>query len=165
MIAPIWSDYPGKNKENHTQFFLQLSQDKNGQSEKDLRKQLKLLDSTLLLFLRNLKQISVLIDDGTGTVGGKSTKDLCRIDYEQYAGEMLLIQGDRKRYRKLVEDTEYLVVRHIATGMPTEPCRRGMSSSEVVLAFPFHNERPTFFRQKAYAFLPIRESGFKVSHS
>jgi HSP90 family molecular chaperone len=25
MIAPIWSDYPGKLKENHTKFFLQLS--------------------------------------------------------------------------------------------------------------------------------------------
>ena len=162
MIAPIWCEYPSNIVEGHTQFLLHICRDKNNQSEKELRKQLKQLDSTLLLFLRNLRQISVAIDDGTQTVGSKFTKNFCRIDYEQYAGEMLRIVGDRKRIRKLDEDTEYLVVRHTATGMPTEPRRRGMASSEVVLAFPFQNGKPTFFKQKAYAFLPIRESGFKV---
>lgn len=123
MIAPIWSEYPKTLKEDHTQFFLQLSQEKNSQPGKDLRTQLELLDSTLLLFLRNLRQISVSIDDGTKTTGGKFTKDFCRIDYEQYASEMLRIQGARKRFRRLVEDTKYLVVEKSATGMPTEPRR------------------------------------------
>ena len=45
--------------------------------------------------------------------------------------------------------------------MPDEDTRSGIESSEVVLAFPFTGNKPSFYSQKAYAFLPIRESGFK----
>lgn len=163
MIAPIWCDYPGALQGGFTQFFLTLSREKTDQSEYDLRGQLRQLDSTLLLFLRNLREISVDIDNGTETKQGKFTKHICRQDYEQYGGEMIKIHGDRQWLRKLPEDAEYLIVRHTATDMPDDPKRRGMSSSEVVLAFPFKDGKPTFAKQQAYAFLPIRESGFRVS--
>lgn len=44
--------------------------------------------------------------------------------------------------------------------MLEEATREGIDSSEVVLGFPFQRGQPTFHRQKAYAFLPVRESGF-----
>lgn len=161
MIAPIWSNFPLPSVDGQTQFYLYLAESKNDELEKQLRKQLRVLDGTLLLFLRNLKLISVAIDDGTHTVEGKFTKFICREDTTDHGGEMVRIFGDRKRLRRLEEDTEYLVVRHMAQDMPEEPKRRGMRTSEVVLAFPFKDDKPTFFKQKAYAFLPIRESGFR----
>jgi hypothetical protein len=59
------------------------------------------------------------------------------------------------------QSDEYLVVRHLANDMPEEATREGIDSSEVVLEFPFQRGQPTSHRQKAYAFLPIREPGFR----
>ena len=145
-----------------TSFLLYLTcDDKKDKSEQQLRTQLRRFDSTLILFLRKLKEIRIALHDGSGTVGGRFEKVICREDTVLYGGEMIRVWGDHKRLRRLQEDNDYLVMRHTAKDMPSDNRRKGMITSEVVLAFPFKNDRPTFFKQKAYAFLPVRQSGYR----
>lgn len=152
IVTPVWSTFPVEAKEGHTNFLLELALQSAGQlSEKQLRLQ-----------LRKLRQISILSDDGCG-IGGKWTRHIRREDQELYGGQMVTIGEHKKRYRKLEDATDYMLVRHIAEGMPLAKRRAGITTSEVVLAFSFKNSKPTFFKRKAYAFLPIRESGFRVS--
>lgn len=63
MIAPIWDDFPVSVTSDETHFHLQLSREKNRQAEKDLIKQLRVFDSTILLFLRKLKKLEIIVSD------------------------------------------------------------------------------------------------------
>jgi Histidine kinase-, DNA gyrase B-, and HSP90-like ATPase len=166
MIAPIWEGFPGDVRADVSQFYLQLSQEKGSQDEKDLLKQLRFFDSTLLLFLRKLKKIEIFVND----IDWKKrfTNYITRTDTIAYGGELITIKKIWSKTKKADDTLQYFVVRHTVSDMPDEPKRRAMESSEVVIAFPFIENKPAFHMQKAYAFLPIRDSGFRVcilSHS
>lgn len=163
MIAPIWEDrenFPVAVKSGNSHFCLQLSKEKDSQAEKDLLKQLRLFDSTLLLFLRKLKIIEILVNDRDWMK--QFTYHIARSDTRAHGGELITIKKNWTKKKKADETLQYFVVRHNTTDMPIEPKRRGMEASEVVLAFPFIENKPAFHVQKAYAFLPIRDSGFRV---
>jgi Histidine kinase-, DNA gyrase B-, and HSP90-like ATPase len=161
MIAPIWETFPGEMKADNSQFYLQLSKEKESQAEKDLLKQLRLFDSTLLLFLRKLKKIEIFINDRDWKK--RFTNYITRSDTHAHGGELITIKKKWVKTKKADETLQYFVVRHITSDMPIEPKRRAMETSEVVLAFPFIENKPAFHLQKAYAFLPVRDSGFRVS--
>jgi len=67
----------------------------------------------------------------------------------------------------LVQDDvalRYIFRRHTVKNLPSESKRQGCSWSDIALAFPIESDgRPRIGLQKVYAFLPIREYGFKVS--
>lgn len=69
---------------------------------------------------------------------------------------------------RLFHDASYStfkIVELLVGSMPRDPKREGRSSSEVLLAFPIGPEgEPWIAAQKVYAFLPIRDYGFKVSN-
>jgi hypothetical protein len=182
MVAPAWADFPNHvfgtpsfadltayplRPDAGTQFMLQLDDEKQAYAEKSLHRQLYRLhlDSVLLLFLRSLRKVQVSIDDLSGRPQGKFLNTITRQDYHEYGGEMIRIRNiwttNRTRRAGEEQSDEYFVVRHLANNMPEDKTRQGIDSSEVVLAFPFQRGQPTFHRQKAYAFLPIRESGFR----
>jgi hypothetical protein len=181
MVAPAWADFPNhifgtrsfaeltasSSANAGTQFMLQLDDEKQAYAEKILYRQLHRLhlDSVLLLFLRNLRKIQMSIDDLSGRPQGKFLNTITRQDYHEYGGEMIRIRNSwtTNRTRRAGEELsdEYFVVRYLTDNMPKEKTREGVNSSEVVLAFPFQSGQPTFHRQKAYAFLPIRDSGFR----
>lgn len=164
MIAPVWEDlqnFPGETQSGITQFYLQLSREKDAQGEEDLSKQLRFFDSTLLLFLRKLKKIDIVVNDHDWTK--RFISHITRWDTQAYGGEMITIKKNWTKTKKADETLRYLVVRHSTTDMPIEPKRKGIQASEAVLAFPFIGNNPAFHLQKAYAFLPIRDSGFRVS--
>jgi len=147
------------------QFLLQLDREKQAYVEKSLHRQLHRLhsDSVLLLFLRSLRSF-LSIDDLSGKPQGKFLNTITRQGYHGYGGEMIRIGNtwttNRTCRAGAEQSDEYLVVRHLANDMPEEATREGIDSSEVVLEFPFQRGQPTSHRQKAYAFLPIREPGF-----
>ncbi len=161
MIAPIWADFPSEIKSGNSQFHLQLSRAKNSQAEKDLLQQLRFFDSTLLLFLRKLKKIEIFVNDRDWKK--RFTNHIVRTDTLAYGGELITIKKNWTKTKKADETLQYFVVRHTTNDMPIEAKRRGIEASEVVLAFPFIEHKPAFHPQKAYAFLPIRNSGFRVS--
>jgi hypothetical protein len=160
MIAPIWENFPGLAKPGNSQFYLQLAEDKESRAEKDLLKQLRSFDSTLLLFLRKLKKIEIFVNDHDWKK--RLTYHIARSDTQAYGGELITIKKNWAKTKKADETLRYFVVRHNTTDMPIEAKRKGMESSEVVLAFPLIENKPAFHVQKAYAFLPIRDSGFRV---
>jgi hypothetical protein len=160
MIAPIWENFPGVAKCGNSQFYLQLAKEKDSQAEKDLLKQLRFFDSTLLLFLRKLKKIEIFVDDRDWKK--RLIYHIARSDTQAHGGELITIKKNWAKTKKADETLQYFIVRHNTSDMPLEPKRRGMDSSEVVLAFPFIENKPAFHVQKAYAFLPIRDSGFRV---
>jgi hypothetical protein len=58
---------------------------------------------------------------------------------------------------------KYIVMRHRARNLPSEQKREGVSESELLLAFPVdENNEPKLDPQQVFAFLPIRDYGFKV---
>lgn len=160
MIAPIWENFPGMAKSGNSQFYLQLVEEKESRAEKDLLKQLRSFDSTLLLFLRKLKKIEIFVNDHDWKK--RLTYHIARSDTQAYGGELVSIKKNWAKTKKADETLQYFVVRHSTTEMPLEAKRKGMESSEVVLAFPFMGSKPAFHVQKAYAFLPIRDCGFRV---
>jgi hypothetical protein len=160
MIAPIWESFPGVVKPAFSQFCLQLSKEKDSQADRNLHTQLRYFDSTLLLFLRKLKEIEIFIDDHDWKK--RLTYHIARFDTTAHGGELITIKRKWTKTKKADETLHYFVVRHNTTDMPFERSRKGMEASEVVLAFPFIENKPAFHQQKAYAFLPIRESGFRV---
>jgi hypothetical protein len=69
---------------------------------------------------------------------------------------------------KLHQDEEsrlYKIIRHAISGLPQETKRPGCHTSQIVLAFPLGDfDGPSMVSQNVYAFLPIRDYGFKVSN-
>lgn len=151
-IAPIWADFPEPTLQGHTSFYLKFSENCD---EDNIVKQIRDLEPTLLMFLRQLKEISLAITEPTGRVWSQKLRKS-----NMTVGKnptISLHQGDTV--------SEYIVVKHRAVDLPFEEKRSGCSESEVTIAFPIPNSKdpPTEGTEAVYAFLPIRHYGFKVS--
>jgi hypothetical protein len=150
MIAPILDDFPATKRAKWTSFYLQLASDYNVQ---ELIDDLDALDARLLIFLRRQRTIVVTIYEVDKPM---RTKKLTRTEG--------LIEG--KEAIHLSQDEipmSYIAMRHRARNLPSEQRRDGVSESELLLAFPLdENNEPKLDSQQVYAFLPIRDYGFKV---
>lgn len=161
MIAPVWDEFPDKAREGGTSIYLQLGK---GSDERMIVKELASYDEKILLFLRRLRKLEISVKPpllstilAFKSVMARQTQALNEND----SNHAVLLKNGRKK--------NFFVWRHMATKMPKEPQREGMSSSEVVLAFPYRGEdgiselEPDDSTQSVYAFLPIRNFGFPVS--
>jgi hypothetical protein len=60
---------------------------------------------------------------------------------------------------------KYIIIRYKENLLSTDPRRANVRDTEVVLAFPLDsNMRPKLRSQQTYAYLPINDYGFNVSH-
>jgi len=59
---------------------------------------------------------------------------------------------------------DYIVLRHTVENMPREEKRPRCSESDLLMAFPLlhPSQKPPEDSQNVYAYLPIRDFGFKV---
>jgi hypothetical protein len=148
MIAPIWAPFPYESKAGYTSMCLQLA---DHCDTMELLIDLAYLDSRLLIFLRRLREINITADE---TVGKLRREDRTTSDGE----ELITLQEHHSGSRT------YKIIHHLATDLPFDPKRPDCNQSEIILAFPFgdSNERQ-MESQNVYAFLPIRDYGFKVS--
>jgi hypothetical protein len=155
MIAPIWADFPEKALQGFTSILLQLS---NGYDERELLHEIRSLDARLLVFLRKLRQVNLSIFDGDTQ---SWTKTLSRHDEkcapnQQY--QLMKLQNNLNSQR-------YAITRFSVLDMPSESKRTGCNQTEIILAFPFLDSNEAILEpQQVYAFLPIRDYGFKVSY-
>ncbi|CZR59369.1 uncharacterized protein PAC_09261 [Phialocephala subalpina] len=154
MITPAVERFPVSKLQNWTSFYLRLKKDRDGSSlEPKIRAELETFDERLLLFLQRLRTIKIQIYDDFG--GMKS------FQYNKYEivwdGDQTINLADGKT------TTSYLTRRHKLTALPKEDRREGVSSSEVVLAFPVNQSKePIIVHQRVFAFLPIQDFGFSV---
>lgn len=154
MIAPIWEAFPEKKKPQCTSILLKLAE---GVDEKAVIEEMRSYDTKILIFLRRLRRLEINIELGIMPCGNLK-RVLRRQDRPSANPSMMVLQKDRQR-------TPYLVWRQTADNLPNEARRPGISSSEVVLAFPLNSneEEPLLESQSVYAFLPVRDYGFPVS--
>jgi hypothetical protein len=153
MIAPIWTPFPHQRKPGYTSMYLQLAEDCD---TSELVNDVKSLDPRLLIFLRKLREISITVEETPASTWKTTLK--CQ-NVETTEGEELisLLQDEDSR--------SYKIIRHPVSGLPSEPKRPGCHDSEILLAFPLDKfEGPLIASQNVYAFLPIRDYGFKVSN-
>jgi hypothetical protein len=151
MIAPIWCDFPANTESGHTTIFMHLAHDcKKG----DLRREILLLDSRMLIFLRQLRRINIRIETaGSATV----SRSLSRLpDVPVRSASVITLQQDSEVFK-------YLVSNHTAKTLPLEPKREGVHESQILLAFPIQETlEPKLEQQQVYAFLPVRDYGLQV---
>jgi hypothetical protein len=134
-----------------TSFYLQLARDYDAQ---ELIADLQSLDARLLIFLRRLRKIVVTIVWANDQI---STKKLTRTEERIEGKEAIHLSQDGTQMK-------YTVMRHRARNLPSEQKREGVSESELLLAFPVdENNELKLDLQQVFAFLPIRDYGFKVS--
>lgn len=155
MITPTWAELPHPETElpGNTTFYLVLSEHF---AEDDLVKALKDFDHRMLLFLRQLKEINIIITNENRSVTHE--KKLRREhDSKEKISRVLLRPGDT--------EWEYAAIDHTFCPHPTEPKRPECKQSTVRLAFPMtsHELQKQYDSQSVYAYLPIKDYGFPVS--
>lgn len=152
MIAPIWTAFPAKIMPGFTSILLKLSQDCN---VIELVQEIKALDPRLLIFLQKLKIINIAIQEG-----GKDPWQTSLQRRDEQTGDIAqqLVTLHEKSRR-----LSYRIFRFQVKNLPDDPKRVGIKQSELLLAFPLDDfNKPKIQSQNVYAFLPIRDYGFKV---
>lgn len=173
MVLPVWEDTSDVLPNALTRMTLYLHEEGDPQEIKFLRdtvfKQLNDLQQTCLLFLQNLKEIRVAFYDSQGSV--QSSKNF-RVGGARNSRYSLETEHTDEDGQTTVEWKHYHVTRQVATDLPrsnnrdspdTEETAQVFSRAEIVLAFPLTKlNKPLLEQQEIFAFLPIRESSFKV---
>lgn len=179
MIRPIWEEPEEELAGTLTRFVLLLHD--NGDPEKlvsdreGIARQFDELGATVLLFLKNIKRITIdRYDDGNALTSSRRFS----IDASATVGDRIVINTSHEYCNEgvLEKDEErhiYHVTRYTATNLAKNENRkysreeedsRSYSTSEVVLAFPLdEDEEPLVEEQEVFAFLPLRRMGFDVS--
>jgi len=153
MIAPIWCDFPAAANLGHTTILMHLSHDCN---RGDLQREIRLLDSRMLIFLRQLRRINIRIEIAGSTTLSRSLSRLPDVLFPSDSASVISLQQDSKIFK-------YIVSKHRAKELPFESKREGVHESQILLAFPVTETlEPKLEQQQVYAFLPVRDYGLQV---
>ncbi|KAI0260315.1 hypothetical protein BC834DRAFT_901531 [Gloeopeniophorella convolvens] len=144
MITPVnGSAYPVRP--GWTTFHLRLSPSESGA---ELSTQLRDVRPTLLLFLRQLRALSV-------NIAGASIQVRRTDDPEHGMACLERVEGG------VHKEERFILVRHVAQTPTGQSGRENIKESEIVLAFPVTEAQdPVLERQNVHAFLPLRCYGF-----
>lgn len=153
MIAPIWEKFPEPALEGHTSIILQLSPDYD---PGELVAEIQTLDPRLLVFLRKLKKVNLMTSHMEGAIWSSHL----------YLQDKTFGEGERDNIVTLWYNSEMSslkVTKFTVLEIPPSSKRPGIKQSDILFAFPISDKRePSIQTQKVYAFLPIRDYGFKV---
>lgn len=152
MILPIRSGFPSTQRlVDHTQFLLQL-RDRKDYTE--IGDDLHNIEPQLLIFLKNLRGLNIQIGDTRRSYHLEG-------DISSALGEIVSIHSNRQG-EVTRGKMEYSIERYTTSDIPQDVRREGITTSEVILAFPIEHSKPKISPQKTFAFLPIDDFGFKV---
>ncbi|KAK3364627.1 hypothetical protein B0T25DRAFT_576849 [Lasiosphaeria hispida] len=152
MITPIWDSFPLPVPEgNDTLILLDLSAKCD---VTELLAEIRDFDHRSLLFLRALKQLVFSITEKAGENWKSTITRKVEVGLGKGWETVELHHGTFQE--------RFLVTKYQAEGLPAESKREGLVASEIRLAFPIsHKGVAQTGRQRVYAFLPIRDYGFK----
>jgi hypothetical protein len=150
VITPLWEEFPEQTQHNGTSIFLRLSE---SYDEQTLVKQLREFDTNLLIFLRRIEMIKIEVNYADSSLWKKQIRKAC---YQQDLDRVVVLEND-------TDSLKYLIRTTVVKDLPHEAKRRGFSETSILLAFPLPSEQQelTSKSHNAYAFLPIRNYGFK----
>ena len=153
MIAPIWTKFPQECRPGYTSILLELSQNCNIE---ELIHGVIALDPRLLIFLQRLKRVNITI------------REFGRSDRKTYLDRQDILNVAANNYQVVtlhhqMTPLSYMTFRVPVRDLPPEANRPDHTESEILLAFPTNaGGSPKIEPQSVYAFLPIRDYGFKV---
>ena len=152
-IVPMWRAFPEDVPKDCTSILLQLS---TSFDENELLDDIRSFDSRSLVFLRKVKQLDMSVAPSVAGSQWRST----------FTKQTHFGPDDRIRVVEIKQDTicqRYLVTQHVVGGISAEHSRHGCTSTEIQLAFPLlDGDSSQIKSQNVYAFLPVRDYGFKV---
>jgi hypothetical protein len=155
IVVPTWvKNASGVEGFNGTLITLKL---RRGWDQHALIQKLETLNFAFILFARRLELINLSFQN---TGGSMITKEVSKVTDKSYQGNNVVIYT-RRAGQKAVSD-HYLLRRHAVEGMPPETRRPSTGKREIILAFPHRNDVPLIEDQQTFAYLPIKDFGFKV---
>lgn len=171
MITPIWHDAENDLMPNHvTRVTLFLHDSISADNMKTTLRQFQEIESTFLLFMKNLKKVYVTMYDENDEQRTFTTYSMSRQSSNLHVVDLkteILKNGALEEYSK-----HYHLTRGIANDLSMsenrkytkdEISRKAYQMAEVVLAFPLDAKSiPIIQPQDLFAFLPIRKIGFSV---
>ncbi|EXL91560.1 hypothetical protein NOF04DRAFT_17789 [Fusarium oxysporum II5] len=167
---PVLPDYVGEHEAygglfgNRTRIILFLKDQNRDNLRGSFVNQLWDTPDSVLLFMRNLRSLKITVLGDDNEV--QRSKDVL-LDRALFGSGTLITTTKMLGPTKLKTWNRYLVYKSTATGLPANPNRRpapessaNTSSAEIILAFPIDEKfEPTVEIQKAFAFMPVSESG------
>ncbi|RYP09924.1 hypothetical protein DL764_000966 [Monosporascus ibericus] len=170
MISPEWETPSEAIIGPLTRMTLFLHGDNeevDGTAQQSIASQLNQLQPTMLLFLNNLRQISIrFYNDDECAV----SSSLLSIDYSGGGTQPVLKKTETGNGATRSTQQKYHVIKTTARGLPKnenreysadEEERRAYATAPVILAFPLsEDDVPMIEPQEIFAFLPVRRVGF-----
>ncbi|KAF5687871.1 hypothetical protein FDENT_5161 [Fusarium denticulatum] len=176
MVRPHWTDSPvlpnyvrdheayGGLFGNRTRIILFLKEQNRENLRSSLINQLWDTPDSVLLFMKNLRSLKITVLGEDKKV--QRSKDVL-LDRDLFGSGTQITTTKKLGPSQLKTWNRYLVCKSTATNLPANPNRRiapdasaNTSSAEVVLAFPVDVKgEPIIEIQKAFAFMPVSESG------
>jgi hypothetical protein len=152
MVVPTWvENASGAERSNGTLLTLKLRQ---GWDRNALIRKLETLNFSFLLFARRLELIKLSFRNTKGSV---IVKDVRKETDKSYQGNSVVISTGEREVSE-----HYILRRHTVEGMPPETKRPSIKKREIILAFPYRDDVPLIEDQQTFAYLPIKDFGFKV---
>lgn len=157
MLTPLDEKYEPVPVGIQTRIILHLREDCD---RAERRQEFLRLPDTLLLFLENLKQLSINIEL-PNYPQNHTTYHLKA--HNASTGVLKNRVFIEKSYGQSVDRYDFWIKRRMISDMPFHEARKDNLKAEVVLAFPLdEHETPSCGPQHIYAFLPLRNENFKV---
>lgn len=171
MISPVWEEWENRPASGITRIKLFLMDHLDVETEvaeHPIMQQFREIQETYLLFMKNLRCVKVNFINDRESIISSAVYSIRNSANGNRAS--LIRQKDHGTERI----NNYHVTRHLARNLPrnedrdysdAEEVTQTWSSSEVVLAFPLDEEGRApeeVPSQQVFAFLPIRNMGFKV---
>ncbi|KAG5763235.1 hypothetical protein H9Q72_008661 [Fusarium xylarioides] len=149
---------------NRTRIILFLKEQNRESLRSSFINQLWDTPDSVLLFMKNLRSLKITVLGEDNKI--QRSKDVL-LDRDLFGSGTRITTAKKLGPTKLKTWNRYLVYKSTATGLPANTNRRSApessantSSAEVVLAFPVNEKgEPIIEIQKAFAFMPISESG------
>lgn len=163
MLLPILSLFPCADLvPSRTQFLLEV---KRSDEYTEIKREMREVKPELLMFLRKLTKLELsTLGDGSPSIFDR----LIQASDPEFSGAetvtLSATTGNAHSGRAPATiQKRYILYRHTVHNLPQDPRRKGISTSEVNLAFPVADRyTPIDEAQNTFAFLPIDNFGFKV---
>jgi hypothetical protein len=176
MITPVWEEdgeYLGDRLTRITLFLHEDgTSDELAKQRQTIRQQFREIHETILLFMRKIEKIKITFYDKENGDQGEPTSTITysidrKTDTRVVVTKSTFQNGqsdeDVRHYHTTKHTANNLVKNENRTYSESEEASRAYSRGEVVLAFPLTADSvPVLENQWIFAFLPVRQMGFKV---
>lgn len=173
MISPVWHESKNKSPYPGTRMMLLLGDGYKpipSSQYRNIQDQFDSINESILLFMRKLEEIRISIFDRKGKWERSTTFTKSPVNTSITRLTKITKIGSKEN----ISHTNYYTFKHTVGNLDKNENRtytqyeektKAYASAEIVLGFPLTEESvPIVKFQDIFAFLPIKQAGFTVSH-